>query len=62
MAMANHEVDRKRWAEQGPSPLPPFMPGIEIELDWKFYQHYNEILSKRLNLSPEDGNPFVGKH
>lgn len=49
----------QQWHQSGPIPLPQYIQGLDTDIDWKFYYHYEHELSKRLNLKPDDGNPFV---
>jgi hypothetical protein len=52
---------QRRWSVEGPAPLPTIMPGVENEMDWYLYEHFNLRVSCVLTLRPEVSNPFKGK-
>jgi hypothetical protein len=60
-SLANVVLDRRVWEERGAKPLPQFLFPVEEDIDWIFYKHYESELSRRLNISPDVNNPFIGK-
>lgn len=49
---------QRRWSQDGPSPLPSIVPGVDDELDWHLFEHFYYVLSNLLSVHPEVHNPF----
>jgi hypothetical protein len=60
-AFTKIHLDRERWQQNGAIQLPEFIPSLEQNIDWKFYKHYENELSRRLNINPDTTNPFTRK-
>lgn len=59
MLLLTH-IAQRRWSSVGPAPLPNLMPGVENDIDWLFFEHFNLKLSNLLSVHPEINNPFRG--
>jgi hypothetical protein len=49
-----------KWIVSGPARLPNIIQGVESQLDWEFFEHFNKTLSKVLTVNRDKNNPFQG--
>ena len=57
---ANANIDRRVSLSRPPRELPVMVQGLENDIDWFFFDHFNMQVSRVLSLHTDKNNPFKG--